>query len=92
MMIPDLINGLFEICGGIFNSANIFQLLKDKEVKGVKIFPTMFFAIWGYWNLIYYPILDQWISFAGGIVLVMSNAIWFFLAFYYKNKRRKKNG
>lgn len=86
-MTPDLINGLFEIGGGIFNYTNIRQLLKDKEVKGVKIFPTMFFSIWGFWNLFYYPSLDQWLSFVGGIILVISNAYWVFLAFYYKRLR-----
>lgn len=84
---PDFINGLFESIGGILNFANVFRLAKDKSLKGVYWFPTFFFAIWGLWNLFYYPHLSQWLSFTGGLVIVLANIFWVFLAIKYRNNK-----
>lgn len=37
---------------------------------------TAFFTAWGFWNLHYYPSLEQWFSFYAGIVLVLGNLCW----------------
>lgn len=84
-MIPDLINGVFEVGGGFFLLMNVRQMYRDKEVKGVHILPTVFFASWGYWNLFYYSNLSQWFSFFGGIFLVCVNTWWLYLMWYYSN-------
>ena len=43
-----------------------------------------FFAAWGYWNLYYYyPSLDQWWSFWGGVGVVTMNTIWLGQLIYY---------
>lgn len=89
-MLPDAINGLFEFIGGFLNWLNVRALYHDKEVRGVRIFPSFFFFLWGIWNLYYYPHLDQWLSFTGGLVIVGGNAAWVALAVYYT--RRKTNG
>jgi len=72
-MSPDFFNGLFEFAGGLFIILNIRQILKDKKVRGISIPATVYFALWGLWNLYYYPHLEQWFSFAGGVFLVITN-------------------
>lgn len=84
MSWPDLVNGLFELCGGLLLFRNCFVLHRDKMVRGVSWSVTAFFAAWGYWNLFYYPHLDQWMSFAGGVVIVTANSIWVVMAIYYR--------
>jgi len=82
-MSPDLINGLFEMVGSVMLWRNVLQLYRDKLVKGVHWNATAFFAAWGYWNLFYYPHLDQWYSFAGGVSIVIANTVWLCQMFYY---------
>jgi len=81
--IPDLINGTFEALGGITTFLNCWQIYKDKEVKGVVWQLSIFYTAWGLWNLYYYPHLNQWISFAGGLVIVTGNIIWIMQVIYY---------
>ncbi len=83
MTLPDLINGLFEAVGGflILNHARV--LWNDKMVKGVSILSTAIFTSWGFWNLYYYPHLDQWLSFAGGLLIVAANTLWVTMMLYY---------
>ncbi len=80
----DLINSLFEMAGAIFATINIFKLLKDKSVMGVYWPATAMFALWGYWNVWYYPSLDQMLSFYAGILLASANTIWVALAIKYR--------
>jgi hypothetical protein len=87
-MTPDHINGLFEFCGGLMIWASIWRLHKDKMVRGVSWLPVSFFAAWGMWNLYYYPALDQWFSFSGGVFLVASNTIWLIQLAYYNRKEQ----
>lgn len=87
MIIQDLINSLFESCSGLLLWNNVRILFKDKQVKGVSIFTTAVFCAWGYWNLYYYPFLEQWMSFLGGILVVSANTIWVALAVCYSRKK-----
>lgn len=89
-MSPDLINACFELATGILLFLNSWKLYKDKVVKGVHILPLMLITAWGFWNLYYYPHLDQWFSFWGGVVLVIANVLWFGLIIYYKLKGEYK--
>lgn len=86
IMTPDLINGLFEFVGSIMLWRNVLQLHWDKLVRGVHWSATGFFAAWGYWNLFYYPHLNQWWSFAGGMSIVLANTIWLLQMAYYLRK------
>ncbi len=86
MNYPDIINGAFELAGGLFIFRSILKLNKDKEVKGVHWIHAAFFAFWGYWNLFYYPYLGQWISFIGGLGVVTANTIWLGQMIYYLRK------
>ena len=62
------------------------QLYRDKCIRGVHWSATLFFASWGYWNLFYYPHLDQWWSFSGGVSIVAANTVWVAQMFYYGRK------
>lgn len=90
MSIQDIVNGAFESIGGIMMLLNCYRIYKDKEVKGVNIFTTLFFTAWGYWNLYYYPSLNQWGSFVGALFIVIGNTIWVSLVFYYKRKNNEQ--
>jgi hypothetical protein len=79
----DLINGCFELIGGILLFGNCWRMHKDKQLKGVSWLPTLFFTSWGFWNLLYYPALNQWFSFAGGCVIVLANTPWLGMTLYY---------
>lgn len=85
-MIADLINGCFELGAGIAQTINCFKLYQDKQIKGVRVSVTAFFASWGLWNLYYYPSLDQWLSFGSGILICLANFVWVGLAIYYTNR------
>ena len=91
MQIPDLINGSFECFGGTLLCINIYRLLRDKQVRGISLIPVIFFTLWGYWNLFYYPHLNQWVSFFGGILVVLANTMWVLMAIYYKRNPKGKN-
>ena len=88
MMTNDMVNGLFELVGGVLCWANAVRLYRDKVVKGVMWQATAFFSCWGFWNLWYYPALDQWFSFAAGAFLVVGNTAWVLLALRYKGKNQ----
>ena len=80
MSIPDLINGSFELTGGLLCWANVRRLLRDRKVQGVDWRVSAFFSAWGFWNLFYYPSLSQWASFVGGLAIVVANTAWVVLA------------
>lgn len=88
MNIPDLINGTFELVGGILYWKNVKQLIKEKEIKGVYWPVQGFFSVWGAWNIYYYSNLNQWASFYGGIILFLGNATWTSLAWHYMRKNK----
>ena len=84
MTLADLTNGCFEFLGGLLVLNHCRAVLRDKAVKGVSVFSTAVFALWGVWNIYYYPSLDQWASFAGGLVIVSANALWVVLLLKYR--------
>jgi len=83
MLSADIINGLFEFSGSLFLLTNVRRMSIDKKLKGVHWLPTAFFTSWGLWNLFYYPHLNQWCSFVGGLCIVMVNSIWLCQIIYY---------
>ena len=89
MLIQDLINGLFECSAGFLLWWNVRILLRDKKIRGISILPTAVFGLWGFWNLYYYPFLEQHLSFLGGLFVVAANTAWVILAIYYTRKEKK---
>ena len=90
-MSGDLINGLFELFGGILMFGNCYKIWSDKQVRGSSVYIAFFFTSWGYWNLYYYPSLNQWLSFFGGVLIVIGNTIWVSFAVYYSQKELKED-
>lgn len=87
MNSPDLINGAFELWGGVMLWVNVKALWRDKRVLGISISTPAFFFVWGLWNLFYYPHLEQWASLVGAVFIVSANITWVMLALHYR-----KNG
>jgi len=89
-MSPDIINGCFELFGGLLMWLSIRQIIRDKQIVGFSPAPLIFWTAWGLWNLFYYPSLDQWFSFLGGIVVVVSNAIYLVLIWHFSRRAPRK--
>jgi len=87
MTIADGINGLYEAAGSLAIWLNVRAILRDKQIKGIHIAPMIFFTSWSFWNLYYYPHLQQWLSFAGGVSIVAANTVWTGLALYFGRKK-----
>lgn len=83
-MSNDLINALFEVGGAITIFMNIMKLYKDKKIRGVLWPIWVFYTLWGFWNIYYYPSLGQNLSFYAGIVLVSGNLWWCLLTLKYR--------
>ncbi len=88
----DAVNGLFELSGGFFILLSVRRLLRNRIVRGISWVTTAFFMAWGYWNLYFYPSLDQWISLAGGVFIVAANTLWVVLLVYYTMQERGRRG
>lgn len=86
-MKPDYINGALEFGGSITLWLNVLALYRAKQVRGVHWGGAAFFTCWGAWNLYYYPALEQWVSFFGGLSVVGANATWLALALYYRSRK-----
>jgi len=84
----DIINGAFESLGLFFILPSIFKVYHDKRVQGISAIHVGFFTVWGYWNLWYYPSLNQWISCYGGIGIALANTVFFAQLIYYSRKKK----
>ena len=84
MNTPDLVNGSFELLAGAFSLNNCLATFKAKQLRGVSMVSTAFFTLWGFWNLYYYPALGQWLSFYGGLSIVLANILWLTLMYKYR--------
>jgi uncharacterized membrane protein YfcA len=86
----DILNGMFEIGGGIAIIISIMKLYKDKIVRGVSWLHVAFFSLWGLWNIIFYPIYGAWFSFAGGVFLLTTNVTYTTMLIYYTVKEKNE--
>jgi hypothetical protein len=66
MLNPDTINAVFEGGGACLLCLNVRRLWRDKTLQGVSLFPTIWWNIWGFWNVYYYAALSQPASFWAG--------------------------
>lgn len=87
-MTADMINGVFELVGGLFLVLNVRRLYIDKQMKGVSLTPVVFFTAWGFWNLFFYPAVGAWYSFYGGMLIAVVNTAWIVLAVRYTIRPR----
>jgi len=88
--VDDLVNASFEFMASLMIINHCRVLIKDQQVKGVSVISTIFFTIWVFWNLYYYPSLGQWWSFLGGVLMVFANSLWVFLMIRYRGKKVKQ--
>jgi hypothetical protein len=86
MQWQDLVNGAYELFGAPFIFLSVLKLYRDKSIRGVDFHHVGYFTSWGIWNLYYYPHLDQWASFIGGIATTLVNSIWLGQILYYSRK------
>lgn len=89
MAWQDFLNGSFELAGGLFILLSVLKLHKEKKVRGVSYIHVGYFTAWGYWNIYYYPYLNQWISFIGGLSVVVINTFWLGQIIYYTIMEKK---
>lgn len=82
-MWVDAVNACFELFGGVFLWFNVWQIRRDRKLRGVHWVPTLYFSAWGFWNLFYYPSLGQWFSFVGSVSVVVANIVWLSHVGYY---------
>ena len=82
-MTPDIINGVFEVCGAVATWMNFAAIVKDRGYAGTRIPMMLFFLSWGFWNLFFYAHLLQWVSLYASLLLTTGNvanvgAMWYF--------------
>jgi len=82
----DAINALFEVGGAFAIIPSIVAAWRAKKIVGVSIVTSLFFTSWGWWNIFYYPSLDQTLSAAAAGMLATTNSIWLFQIWYYRRK------
>lgn len=83
---PDILNGLFILGGALVNCLNVRMIIRDKILRGVSIWPALWFSTWGLWNLFFYAHLSQWWSLVAEFGIVGANVTWLGLAAYYRYK------
>ncbi len=73
--MSDAVNSLFQLGGSFAVIWTAIILFDAKEIRGVSVASTVFMALWGFWNLYYYPSLEQWFSFAAAVVMAAANTV-----------------
>lgn len=72
----DTLNALFEVSAGFFILFSILRLHREKSAAGVSVVTIVFFSVWGYWNLLYYPSVGHWWSFTGAAGVALANTVY----------------
>ncbi len=87
-MTPDHINAVFEAGGAVLLCLNVRRLWLDRRLAGVSLIPTIWWNLWGVWNVYYYHALSQRLSFWAGIGVLIANTVWVALALYFARTKR----
>lgn len=83
-MSLDVINGAFEGAAALSILNHCRVVHRQKSATGVSVLSTLFFFIWGLWNMYYYPALGQSFSYYAGVAVAASNALWIGLILKYR--------
>ncbi len=87
-MWQDLINGSFETLSGFVLLLHCVKMHQEKKIRGVSVLACLYFMLWSYWNLYYYPHLNQWSSFVGGVWTGIVHTVWFSMILHYIKKEK----
>jgi hypothetical protein len=85
---PDIINAVFEAGGALLLVLNVQRLYRDKKLSGISIWPTVWWQMWGAWNIYFYRAIGTTWSFYAGLAVFAMNTVWLGLATYYAVKQR----
>jgi len=85
----DLINAMFEFGGFLALIPSIRAIMRDKRVHGFSILTPLFFTSWGYWNIVYYPHLEQLWSAVAAVLLALANSVYLFLVYKYRGQKHE---
>lgn len=91
-MRPDHVNAIFEAGGAVLLLLNVRRLWQDKRLAGVALAPTLWFNVWGAWNLYFYAAVGQRWSWLAGMAVFAVNSAWVGLALYYRWRARRELG
>jgi hypothetical protein len=86
----DLINALFQLGGALAAWKNVQHLWRDRQIRGIFWPLTIYYAIWGLWNLAFFSHLAQWWSLASGTMLVSGNIVWSSIALHHHLKKTRQ--
>ncbi len=84
MSVPDLVNAVFELGGACLLVLNVQRIWQDRRLSGVRLAPTVWFNVWGGWNLYYYLHIGQVASWVAGMSVFVVNSAWVALAVYFR--------
>lgn len=79
----DIFNGVFEFLAAVMVYVNCRRLRRDRKVAGITPWSTVFFLLWGIFNIFFYPSQGLWWSFCCGVLVVVCNLYWIGLVVYY---------
>lgn len=54
----------------------------------MSIWHVTFYALWGGWNVFFYPFLGQWYSAVAGVAVLAANAVWVACLMRYRPKKQ----
>jgi len=82
----DYVNAMFELGMAFCIFLSIRKLCKDRQVKGIHWANVAFPMLWGLFNIVYYPSLEQHASFFAGVVVVAMNAAYLYKINEYRDR------
>lgn len=82
------VNGaVFECVGGALVWLNVRRIWRDRAVAGFEPGVSLFFGLWGLWNIFYYAAVGDPVSMWAAVLLGGGNMTFAVLAIYYSRIR-----
>jgi hypothetical protein len=85
---PDIIAGLINGVDGIFVWSNVYRLYRDKCVRGVNWFPSVYFTLSTLYGTYFLYHLNARYAFIGLSISTAAKFVWMILASIYIHKER----
>lgn len=76
----DEINALFQLGCAYYAWSNALALYRSGSISGINPHSTVFFTIFGVWNMVFFSSIGAPLSFWAGVMTVLGNAAWVFQA------------